>query len=581
MAASKKNRSNRGGDPNAAQEDEADIVAEVGAELDEESGDLLADAEKIAKIGAVDAESVRENRRVESFVNQKRAGKDGISFNAGDLLSKFEAVVKIWPPNTLDIGVKRLTGTPVEHIIISRPRSASELYRELMTIHGQYEEAKYQIKIVDSNSKQYRANGQIVLPDTRVQQGQPMTAQYPQQPGYPPQQQPWQPPAQQPQQTPPAYPPQPPGAPQPPAQQPAPQAPPQQPPIVMQTPQGPNPMDVMQQTFDMFRQMQDTLAAQQAAQPHQQAPAPQMPQAPPTDPTAMMQQMWDMFQQMVSTQQQPGAVPQAAPQQAANPMAAMMGMMGAPPIEPPAGTIWVPGFGFVPLEKMAQVFGGGAAMPQSQGRVPYRPPTPPGGAPYTPPAPPAPPKSAAEQFQEAVGIVQTAVDAVRQVDALIPKQPGATAPAADTKSEDESPVKVMDMGDAKLLFDKEDGTLRPWETLGANAKGLMDWVAEQREKRGKEEETDEEEDETLPVGYVRVKPGYQPPPGTVAVPVDPSQIPQQPAPQAPQQTAPAQAAPPPQQGLTPPPENVPPPMESTPPPQRQWGAPVRPSGEGG
>jgi hypothetical protein len=89
---------------------------------------------------------------------------------------------------------------------------------------------------------------------------------------------------------------------------------------------------------------------------------------------------------------------------------------------------------------------------------------------------------------------------------------------------------------------------------------VLKWVGEQHEtiQKAHAEQRREQAPKVLPPGYVEVGPGYQPPPGYVAVPVDPPQE----APQGAQQ-----------QPLPPPPAEMPPPI--------QWGAPTIPSeGEG-
>ena len=583
MAASRRSRSQRRssaqeGASSPSQEDEADVIAEVGAERDEELDELVATEEKVIAIGAVDAESVRENRRLQTVVDKKRGNMKNVPFNASDVLAKFDWIVKYWPPNGLHIKMKRLTGTPVQHTIMTFPRSGVELYAALMDYHGVFEEAKYEVVVTDSTTHEYRGKGQITLPDTQPKQpqgGYPMNA-----PQYPPQQpaqQQWPPQGASPQQ---GAPPQ--GAP-PQAQPPPPQGtPPQQPPppqVHVMPPPPVDPMAMMTQMFDMFTNMRTSLEQQQ--QPPQQQPPPQMPPPPPAhaDPATMMQWMQKMFGMFQQMQPPPQAAPQAPgtqpAQPQANPMAAMMGAMGAPPpMTPPPGTIWLPPFGFVSLERMAQVFGGapGAGGPH---RSPYS-----GGgghgppAPYTPPTPPAPPKSAVEQFQETISVVQTAVDTARQLNALLPQQQVVVATPATTAEDDDSPVQIIDTGPAKLVVDRKDGTLRTWETGWANMKGIMDWVAEQREaiqKGNAEQQEEEEEPKQLPPGYVVVTKGYEPPPGMVAVPVDPNQVPQAQPPQQPPQQAP----------LPPPPANMPPPLQSTPPPKRTWEAPTMPiDGEG-
>ncbi len=157
-----------GGSP-TAQQDEADIVAEVGAEHDEESGELVADEAKIREVGAIDASTVIENERLQAIVNRKKAGEKKVIFNADDLLTEYETLIKVWPVNTFDISVKRLTGSALEHVITSRPRTGAELYNTLMAMHGQFEEAKYAIKFFDTAGK----------PIWRVKNGKSWTGSFP------------------------------------------------------------------------------------------------------------------------------------------------------------------------------------------------------------------------------------------------------------------------------------------------------------------------------------------------------------------------------------------------------------------
>jgi hypothetical protein len=617
-------------DPNAntpSQQDEADIVAESGAERDEDIGELVADEDRVRALGAVDAESVRENRRLKSIVDKKRGGVKGVPFNAGDVLTKYETLIKFWPVNTIDISVKRLTGSPVQQMILSRPRSGAELYEALKGIHGQYEEAKYELKFFDNNSKEFRGNGQITLPDTRQaapQQGQHMT--YP--PGYPPGYQPGYPPGY-PQPQPvfgypvpqPIYqhaPPQPqPGAapPQQPPQQQAPQQQaPQQPPTVQVMPSSFDPhqmMSMMDQMFGMFRQMQS--AAQPPPQPQpqfqfqpipvpvpqpvpmplpQQMPPPPSPQASPTEQMEWMQRAFGMFQQMMQAsaasvppqpmmmQPPPPPSPQMPPpsQQLAETMSMMEQMFkmfqrlqGPPPGSPGPGSGGPPYRGpFRPPP-----YGGGPGAPYPGAPYPGGPPTYPSGPPTYPDgsprpygspygAPPGPPpreKTAAEQFREAMTVVRTAVAAVQDINAMMPGAvPGAFAaePPHEKGGEDESPIQVIDTGPAKLVINKQDGSLRGWETGWANMDKVFKWVGEQREaiqKSAVERRAEERQVHQLPPGYVEVGPGYQPPPGYVAVPIDPQQM---------------------QHALPPPPVDVPPPIHEPPQQRPTWGMPAYP-----
>ena len=205
------------------QSDVAEILDEVGAEPDEH-GELIASEEAIREIGAIDAESVRENRRVDEVVAKQRANIKGVSFNSKDVLATYDGLIKVWGQSALDITIRRLTGSAVTHVISSHPQSGTALWEAIRVLHGQHEEAEYEVKFTDGTRKYYRGQGRIVMPDTRPQQGQqPMTfnpygapppGYQPSVPGYPP---PY--PQQGPQQLPPVAP----------ATQPAPPVPPASP----------------------------------------------------------------------------------------------------------------------------------------------------------------------------------------------------------------------------------------------------------------------------------------------------------------------------------------------------------------
>lgn len=519
-----------------AQQDESDILAEVGAEPDE-NGDLVVDAEAIKEIGAVDAASVVENRRIQEAVNKKRGNVPGVSFNTGDLLTKYDATIKTWPPNTIDINVRRLTGAPVQHVIVTRPRSGTELYQELKKFHGQYEEAEYEVKLVDNSSKEFRGSGRIVMPDTRAapQQGQPMQPVYagypPPHPGYP----------QQPQPTPPTPPP------AQPVQIVAPPAPPAAP--------APDPIATMQSMFHLFQQMQQMAQPPQPPpppppvqfvpppQPQFVMPPPPPPQANPEEMLDYTKRLFEMFQQM---QQQPAHAPQA-PQQAPqappppvppppNPMTAI-----APPFPPPPGMFWAPPYGYLPIPGAQQ-----QQQPQSEPRGPmfrpgpHRPQPPPsyyeqtqpGYRPqpdprYAPQQPPSAPPSAADQFRQSIGVLRTAMNSMHEMNEMMSGFQGggghhevAETPAIE---DDGSPVRVVETGPARVVYNKEDGSVRGFETLVANADKIFKFVGEQTDRMRDAQERRQQKQQpqrTLPAGYVEVGPGYQPPAGYVAVPVD-------------------------------------------------------------
>jgi len=600
-------RKGRGGEEapvsTPAQQDEADIVAEVGATpANDGSGDLLADEAKVLEAGAVDAESIRENRRVEEIVNKKRAGQAGVQFNSDNLLEKYEGVIKYWPPNTLDILVKRVTGTPVEWVIQSRPRSGADLYAAILARHGRCEEAEYDVRFRDVSDKQRRGTGRITMPDTRE------TPPVPQPPQGQPPMNPFNPYGQ----APPAAPtvqvvPQPvdPVAmmrsmfemiqqmQRPPAQQPTVPQPTPAPPPASFPGQSTDPLAMMRAMFEMFQQMQQPAPAAQTQTPPSQQPQQQPTPPPSTDPMAMMRAMFEMFQQtqLASSSPAPSSPQQPTPPPSTDPMAMMRTMFEMfqkmqpqqqqpvaspppqqqpPPVQAPPGMFHVPGFGFVPAERLFQVLSGAPAQQGPQGPYrssPYgasRPPygeQPPYGErppPYgeRPPygQPPARPKTAAEEFRDAVGIVQTAVEIA---DRFRPQAPAVSEPERERDSDD-NPVKVVEVGDFKFVVDKKDGSARKWETGVANMGNVLKWLAEQREsiqKASAERESRQpRQQQTLPPGYVEVTPGYKPPPGYVAIPVD--QLPQ-------------------------PPENMPPPIaqqEEEAPRRREWGMPPMPGG---
>jgi hypothetical protein len=297
-------------------------------------------------------------------------------------------------------------------------------------------------------------------------------------------------------------------------------------------------------------------------------PAVTMPPPPPAsaDPAAQMAWMRDavqLVQQMQAALQHP-AQPAPLPPHQPPPQPSQPQMMG-PTRAPPPGMIWIwePEFGFV-LTPVAQ------AAPQEPPRGPYRGPFRPsygpqnepgsGAPPYSPtyPGPSAPPRpqTAAEQFREAASTIRMVRSMVDELGSILP---GQEAPAEAVAEDDDSPIKVIDTGVGKLVVNKSDGAMRWGETGMIALPGILKWLGEQREAIQKaHQERQAQPRQQLPPGYVEVGPGYRPPPGFVAVPVD------------------SQQAPPPDQGLPPPPTQVPPPISAPP----QWGMPSMPFGQG-
>lgn len=442
-------------------EDVADILEEVGAQPDDNGG-LIASEDAVREIGAMDPESVRENRRVEEVVAKKRANVKDVSFGINEPIALYDGLLKLWHVNTIDISVRRLTGSPVQHMITSRPQSGAALYEALRGIHGQYEEAEYEVKFHDSARKQWRGQGRIVMPDTRSQQGSPMNPfnPYGVPPGYPPGYPAGYPPAA----PPPGYPQQPAPSPQ---QAAAPQqaTPPQPQPVVVQPPDVSSMLTQLQQAFEFFKSMQ---------QPPPAAPAPvaapqplPLPFYPPPAGIGMgeLQQMLEFFRSM----QQPvaGAAPPSPPmpQQPAAPPPNPMMLMGMPPMQPPPGTMWVPGIGFVPIERLMAAINPVPDPPPFRRRPmrePYypnddeRPPP----MPYYPrerePAPPQePPRTAEQQLRETVSIIRTAAGMAREISALTGQQMGPSQQEAYEPPEDDSPISVIQAGPAKLVINKK------------------------------------------------------------------------------------------------------------------------------
>lgn len=492
------------GSPNntPTQDDEGDILQEAEAETDE-SGQTVVPEEKIREMGAVDAESVRENRRSQDVVNKKKGNVPKVAFNTNDPMQIYDMILRTWGANSVDVVVKRLTGgPPVTHVIQSRPRNGVELYAAVQQqVHGLNPEAEYEVKFIDSSRKEYRGTGRIVMPDTRPvgQQGQPMNLYNPYSPqGYPP----------------PGY-----GA------QSAPQtaAPPvylsggfQIPSPAPSPPQAPPPapgfdLSSFQQMFEMFQAWQRQIA-------------PGAPPISPVDP-AMFLQAWMQMQQP-----QPAPAPATALPSAAQPY-------GFPPMQPLVTLIRE-------LKQLTQALGNETAPAPAVAPMYQRAY---GDAPqYRSAPPPAPPMTPAQQFRDSISFLRSASDALEEFRGMLPG--GETPDRGSTSStDDDSPVRVIETGHAKILVNKKDGSLRPMETAWANMDKILKWSGEQIDSVNKARERRENVRVQLPPGYVEVTPGYQPPPGMVAVPVDPGQLP-------------------------PPPTELPPPIRQYP-QQASWGAP--------
>ena len=564
MAARRRDRPSDGAST-PTQQDEADILAEVGAERDADSGDTFADEAKVREIGAMDAESVRENRRLQEIVDKKRGNVPHVPFNSDDVLVAYQHLLRVWAANTLHISIKRMSGgSPVQYTITSQPKTAAELYDAIRACHGPNEEATYKVAVIETATSQYKLNGRITVPDARPAQGQqqPMNGQQPNT---------HQPAAAT--------------APSPQVdllamqrqmfdmllqmqavargQQPATPSTPAPAPAAAAPSAGVDLLAMQKQMFDMLQQMQAAAggAATQANPPPAAVAAPAAAPAPQVDPLAMQRQMFDMMLQMMQA-----ASGSAAPARSASPPPAQQ--QQPPPVDPMA----MMGQFFEMFMKMQQSAASAARQAQPPSAAPYsrgpylgpRPGYDPQHAPTYAPQAHQPPKSPAEQFRESITSVRAVAEELQGLG-LWPDR-SAPAPKREEPEEEDAPVKVMDVGDYKLVIDKRDGSARKYETVVANLTPIMKWVGEQREAIQKAHaEREQKMQQQLPPGYVEVTPGFVPPPGYVVVPEQP----------------PAQVAPQQQQALPPPPAQMPAPIGEEPqqqPQRRTWGAPTIPGG---
>ncbi len=125
-------------------------------------------------------------------------------------------------------------------------------------------------------------------------------------------------------------------------------------------------------------------------------------------------------------------------------------------------------------------------------------------------------------MKSAMSVVRQAMQTASEIRRLLPSDDDYDPPAAaDTPAPVESPVQVVDTGHGKIVLDKE-GNFRPMDTFVSNLGPIMKWAGEQREAiQAKAERRAVPHVSSLPPDYVEVGPGYRPPPGYVAVPVDP------------------------------------------------------------
>jgi hypothetical protein len=495
-----------------AQEEEADIIEEVGAEEDEESGELVADEDKVRKIGAADPATVREDRRLRSVANKKRQGKKNVGFGTTDPLVVYETLLKTWAPDSIDITFKRLSGSQITQMMIrSRPRSRTELYEAFMNMHGQSEAAEYEVRFHDSSGHQWRGQGRITMPDTRPRGQQNGNGHYPQQ---------------------------------------------QQPQASTQPMQPASPFALLQEALDTVERLRGMQPAQSTA-PQQATPS----------ASQLLQDALDTVQRLQGMQPTPQSNEMArlvdalqrvtgrgAPQQPQ--MAAPIGpQLPTTPAPPGYRYTWLPESGCCVLEPVRSAMPIGREPQPRQFRrdAPYYPQGEPQERDRYERDPYARPQGPPDQLRE----VRKLMVLRKELDSLFGggerRNDGYDIDGAPEQDPD-SPVIIERTTDVELVRNREDGSIRGWDTLLINLPGMIKKGGEYIDKISKTAVAERQRRE-------RAQVREQLPPGYAYVEVPAEEVRQAQAPQ-------------PREDLPPPPTHVPPPIreeEEEPEPEQQRG----------
>ncbi len=509
-------------------DDEEDILEEVGAETDE-NGETVADIEAVQKIGALDAESVRENRQRRKIAMEKKS-KGKVSFGTSDPIDKYQTLMLSgYAPNQVDIWLQRLSGGPsIKESVTSQPRNGRELFEAVKAVHAANggREAQWELRFRDAGSQQALGQGRVTLPDVHPP-GQPPMAYSPQQPA------------------------------QPVAQAPA---------------QDMNSMfSLMTQMFDFFQKTQQTAPGQQVQPPPVVMPPPPSNPNNPGEMMAYMTQMFELVKRMQPQQAPVAHAPQPVqPVQQAQPAAPM----GMPAFQPPHGTQWMfdPRGGWVAVPVPGQER---RPPPRSydEGGGPrgYNPQGPQGGPSRFNGAPPPRQMSAADQLRETISTVRSAAAVLREFEDVIPGATGRAAREPEEEHDDGNPYSTQKIGELDVLRD-ENGEAQFWPSVMVNAPKAFKWLGEAYEKvqKNAEQQRRQEQRRVLSPGLIEVIPG-QPvnvPPGMVAMRIDPEEerrIMQE------ERRVVVTPAPAPREQLPPAPTNVPPPIQAQ--PSQSWGLP--------
>ena len=439
--------------------------------------------DKARQVGAVNAEAVQSNRRRKAVLDRKRDGEKHVAWGERDACLLYDDIVAIWPPHSLVIHVTRISGSQLAWYLQAQPRNGLELYEAIRKqCHGRAPETEYQVVFRDSARREERGRARVLLPSTEFEVDAPSAApplpqapppaaaaSPPQAPNVPPMMPPMAPPGY-----PPPYgyppPPPPPQAPAPPA---APVAGGSSDPVVI--------MQLQKQLSDIAAQnmaLQQQLAQMQSrvAQPPPPPPPPQVivreaaPQAP-----------------MPFAQRVQGPSPYAPPPPPPPPAPVMPEPAKAPPV--PDGYALTMLNGMPVLVPLASLGIGVAAAPVPAAAPAAAPASAPAAQAAPAAAPAAAPQSPIEQFQAAIGMVKSVVAASQEIQSIagsvLPSAPGAPVGGAAEgaePAEEETPTKVVKMGEMHIVQNKEDGSVRLVDTAVANAPKIMSWIDTQRKE---------------------------------------------------------------------------------------------------
>jgi hypothetical protein len=429
-----------------------DIDREVlGDDVDEESGDAPEITREQAKeLGAINAEAVQSNRKRKTILSRKRDGEKGVPWNERDGTLLYGDIISLWPAAQILIAVKRISGGPgTTWYIQGRPRNGMELYEAIRKqCHGQAPDAEYQIIFKDISSHEERGRGYVIMPSTEFDDMATPATGTPREPRDAP-------------------------------AAPAPSMPYGAPP--MGAPPGYSPPMGF------------------AGYPPQAAPAQAAAHAGAIDPMvavnfqqqlsqiaaqneALRVQNEQLRQQLASGGSPRAPVPNAPPP----PVVVMPQAAPAPAVAPPAKVEVPSGYALASIPGIPSP----VLVPLSSIGL--------GGTPATAPAPaqaaavaPAasPPATMQEQLTNAAGMMKTAFDFAKTVQGLAPAAAAAPAGAplgaaegSEASEEEESPTKIVKMGDMNLVTNKEDGGVRLVDTLVANAPAVMTWIDKQRKE---------------------------------------------------------------------------------------------------